>query len=230
MKLGVWVLDACAREALEIARSKRRGSGATAFASRGHRSSRGSMTECRQSRLCLFGPSGAGKSTSAGLLEGAFRAAGQSVCRIKLAAPLYALQREFYRVAQSEIAEHDQDQLLMEDIAAHLRRINAACLVTDFERRLEWAAESALVINDDLRDAEVDYPRMRELGFRFVRIDCDEARRRARQRQRGDLTHGTRADSTNHLNRIVPDAIVDNGCDCIQELRARLQTAVGPLL
>lgn len=180
-------------------------------------------------RLALFGHSGVGKSTSAGLLTELCEQKGLRVERLKLAEPLYALQQAVYERAGKTIAFYDQDQPLLETLAAHLRRISATALVGDFERRL-GASQADVVINDDVRDRHVDGPRLRQLGFRFVRIECDAERRHRRLQQRGDTSTVHDSATTRDIELIPADAVVDNATDEIEDLRTRLADIVGSFL
>ncbi|AIA07103.1 hypothetical protein SAZ_34660 [Streptomyces noursei ZPM] len=173
----------------------------------------------RTLRVSVIGLSGAGKSTCASMIEEFARERGLSHTRVKLAAPLYDLQAEVYRTAGAQLAAGAQDQLLMEALAGALRRIRPASLADDFTRRLA-GTDADVVINDDLRDPHVDAPALRAQGFRVLRIVCDEGLRQKRLAERGDPT---RADaSTRELDRIEPDAVLDNGAD-LDTYRAAVQ-------
>ena len=160
-------------------------------------------------RLAIFGLSGTGKSTTAGLIEANLRARGMTVERLKLAEPLYKLQREFYKVAGVPIGAYDQDQELMESIASHLRRIAPECISQDFKIRLE-ACCSDVVINDDLRDPHIDYRRLRLWGFHTIKTVCPESVRARRLATRGDLSVIATAPSTSGLGLIPADYELEN--------------------
>ena len=71
--------------------------------------------------------------------------------------------------------EHDND--VLRTVATWLRRINPDYLADDFLTRVPAQATTSVVINDDLRDAAVDYPRLSADGFAFVHVTCtDEVR------------------------------------------------------
>lgn len=161
-------------------------------------------------RLAVIGPSGAGKSTCAGLIERFANGAGLTVTKVPLATPLYALQAQVYASTGVTLRQGAQDQLLMESLADHLRRIDPDAIVADFLRRLATTSAD-VVINDDLRDPHVDAPILRRNGFRVLRITCDESVRQARLGRRGDPTLADR--STAQINLIDPDAVVDNSGD-----------------
>ncbi|WP_405884024.1 hypothetical protein OG762_39145 [Streptomyces sp. NBC_01136] len=161
-------------------------------------------------RIAVIGLSGSGKSTCAAELAAYAREHGLSCTRVPLARPLYELQRQVYAAAGVPLHEGAQDQVLMENLAGHLRRLNPRTLADDFTARLA-ATDTDMVLNDDLRDPHVDAPALRAAGFRILRITCDEEIRRKRLAERGDLT---RADgSTRGLDLITPDTVIDNSGD-----------------
>lgn len=172
-------------------------------------------------RICLIGHTGAGKSTTAGLLADALAARGRRVEVVKLAEPLYRLQGEVYRVAGRPIEHYAQDQLLLEALATHLRRISASALVDDFVRRLD-AVRADVVLNDDLRDPWTDWPALRQLGFRVVRVVASRETRAARLAGRGDVASLLDSASTAELDRIEPDELLENE-GSLAELRAAVE-------
>ncbi len=160
------------------------------------------------------------------MLRQHFEQQGRSVAVIKLAKPLYDLQQVFYRLAGKDIGPNDQDQLLLEAIASHLRRISPSSLVDDFSRRLTLVTAD-VVINDDLRDPHVDYPALQRLGFRFVRVRSDEQLRRARLAQRADLTVVVESQSSAQIDLIRPDFLIDNNGDLADLARIVAGVAAG---
>ncbi|MGW0831065.1 hypothetical protein [Streptomyces prunicolor] len=163
-----------------------------------------------QLRIAVIGHSGSGKSTCASALRDHATDQGLTFVRIALARPLYELQDRVYATAGAPLRSGAQDQVLMEDLAGHLRRLNPRALADDFATRLA-DCPADLVVNDDLRDPLIDAPALRALGFTILRITCDERLRLARLTARSDLT---RADaSTRDLDLIEPDAVLDNSGD-----------------
>ncbi|MBT0773333.1 hypothetical protein KIH74_30590 [Kineosporia sp. J2-2] len=161
-------------------------------------------------RVAVIGLSGSGKSTCAGYIREWAAGRRLTVSRVPLARPLYQLQRQVYAAAGVPLADGAQDQVLLEQLATQLRRINRRSLADDFLARAREAAGrgSDVIVNDDLRDPWTDAPALRAEGFRVLRISCREDVRRSRLARRGDLT---RADgSTADLDRIEPDAVLDN--------------------
>jgi dephospho-CoA kinase len=177
-------------------------------------------------KAAVIGLSGSGKSTTAGLMEAFAVAKGGRTARLKLSAPLYALQTKVYEAAGVELPNGAQDQLLMEALATHLRRIKADSLVADFLRRMA-DVQVHLLINDDLRDPFVDAPKLREEGFRIVRVRCLEPIRQRRLGIRGDITVAD--SSTSDLDLIEPDAVIDNN-STLADLRQKVDQLMGDWL
>jgi adenylate kinase family enzyme len=179
-------------------------------------------------RIALVGHSGAGKSTSAALLKEHFEAGGRQTRILKLATPLYQLQREYYRVAGAALEGQCQDQVLLEAIATQLRRISPRALVSDFYRRL-LSEPLDVVINDDLRDGTVDYWALKDWGFKFIRIDTLADVRRERLSRRGDLTVVTNSETTASVEELPVDHVVNNDSNEVARLRGDLLAALGRL-
>ncbi|WP_051028001.1 cupin domain-containing protein [Nocardia higoensis] len=139
-------------------------------------------------RIALVGFTGAGKTTLAGALTEVLRAQGVPSAVLKLAAPLYDLQRRYHTLAGIEAADGAQDQQLLHRIATDLRGLSATALVDRFRAELARIPEGTAVINDDLRDAEIDAPGLRAAGFVLVRVHCEESIRSSRLAGREDRT------------------------------------------
>lgn len=175
-------------------------------------------------KLVVYGLTGSGKSTSSGLIRDHFESKGYQVANLKLAQPLYELQQQFYRAAGKQISLYDQDQILLECIATQLRRVSPTSLVDSFLRRLE-ITKADIVINDDLRDVDVDYPMLKQHGFSFIRITCREEIRLERLKQRSDLSIVTNSTTTTKLDMIQPHAIIDNSGSLV-DLKQNICTAL----
>jgi dephospho-CoA kinase len=160
-------------------------------------------------RVSVVGLTGSGKSTTADLLKRSLARRGLTVGVVKLAEPLYRLQQAVYATAGVAIEPGDQDQVLLETLARELRRISPTSLVDDFMRRLR-ATDADVVINDDLRDTVVDYPALRDAGFRVLRVRAPEDVRLARLGQRSDLTVVANSTTTARIDEIEPDAVIVN--------------------
>jgi dephospho-CoA kinase len=140
------------------------------------------------SRICLVGETGSGKSTTASTLQQALTEAGHPSQLIALAALLHDLQNQLYAAIAEPKSAEQQDQQLMLDLAANIRRIRPSALVERFEKSLASVPAGTVVINADLRDHAVDAPRLRELGFFFVRVRCERSVRCQRLVARDDLS------------------------------------------
>jgi dephospho-CoA kinase len=162
----------------------------------------------RALRVSVIGLAGSGKSTCARFIEDFAREQGMIHARVKLAKPLYDLQEQVYRAAGGTLRAGAQDQVLMEALADAMRRIRPESLADDFIRRL-GEVDADVVINDDLRDPQVDAPALRAQGFRVVRVVCDEGLRQRRLLERDDPSRADR--STSRIDLIEPDAVIDNG-------------------
>lgn len=182
----------------------------------------------RHSRICLVGETGSGKSTTADVLAQLLAAAGHRSQPIALAALLRDLQNRLYREIGEPKPADQQDQQLMLDLAGHIRRIRPTALVERFEQSLASVPAGTVVINADLRDHLVDAPRLRELGFYFVRVRCEPGVRRQRLRARNDLSI-VDDEQVFQLDAISCDTEFDNSRDGISHLRdfcARLVNGV----
>ncbi|WUE13485.1 hypothetical protein OHA25_60530 (plasmid) [Nonomuraea sp. NBC_00507] len=111
---------------------------------------------------------------------------------VKLAAPLYQLQSLVYTVAGEPMLDPTmQDGQLLNDLAAHLRRINPDALTDNFARRVRQAATrypEAVLLCDDMRAP--DAATLVDLGFHLVRVHAAQELRLGRKNLRGDLTAG----------------------------------------
>jgi dephospho-CoA kinase len=179
-------------------------------------------------RLSVVGLTGSGKSTTTDLLGRALASRGLTVSVVKLADPLYRLQRAVYEAAGVAIQPGDQDQVLLEALARELRRISPTSLVDDFMRRLERTA-CDVALNDDLRDTFVDYPALRDAGFRVLRVRAPEDVRLARLGRRSDLTVVANSTTTVHIDEIEPDAVIVND-GTLDELAEAVERALVDLL
>ena len=143
-------------------------------------------TPANQIRLALVGPSGAGKSTTAQMMQEGLMRRGLSSSVHKLAKPLYDLKHLYYQAAGREVAYDAQDHPLMEQIARNLRELSPTSLVDNLSARLD-ECEDDFIINDDLRDDQVDWPALARNRFRIVRVYAPRECLQERLTVRGDL-------------------------------------------
>lgn len=173
-------------------------------------------------KLCVYGVAGAGKSTVSAMLGDALTLRGLRVEIVKLALPLYRLQQHIYATVGRDVPLWTHDNDILRSLATHLRRINPDFLVEDFLNR---AAESSadVVINDDLRDTIVDYPRLRETGFQFLHVACSDIVRTRRLQVRGDVNVVPDSVHSWGFDRISPDWTIDNSSNESEELDQQIR-------
>lgn len=159
--------------------------------------------------LCLVAPSGSGKSTTAQLIRDWLSARGLSVEVVKLAEPLYRIQAMFYAEAGIALTPETQDQKLLESVATQLRAIHARALADGFLRRLA-DSRADVVINDDLRDDRIDWPALREAGFRVVKVAARAEVRAQRLAVRNDLSIVKNSPLDLQMARIEADYVLTN--------------------
>ncbi|WP_030274351.1 hypothetical protein [Streptomyces sp. NRRL B-24484] len=180
-------------------------------------------------RLSLYGLTGSGKSHVSKLFADTLHRRGLTVEVVKLALPLYRAQAHLYQEAGREIGTWEPDQELLCELARQYRRINPDYLVEDFLRRTA-ASTAQVVINDDLRDAATDYPRMAAAGFDFVRITCTDPVRLRRLAARPDRTQSPETDATWGYDRIVPTWTLDNSDDDTRSAQLQVEEIVAKWL
>jgi predicted nucleic acid-binding protein len=181
-----------------------------------------------QLRLCFIGLSGAGKSTSAKIVREWARSAQLDVAAIKLAKPLYDIQAIVYRYAGRPPPGSRQDQLLMVDIARHLRRINNRALVDVFTAEV-LRSNAHVVVNDDLKDFETDYPVLRSLGFIFIRLWSEEGERLRRLSRRDDLALADER-SLWQFDAMAADYTLENSHNDLREFTGRMRGVLDEIL
>lgn len=143
------------------------------------------MNFSKKIKLCFVGPSGSGKSTCARLMADQLSIIGYTCGIYKLAKPLYDLQKAFFEIADIELRPGAQDQLLLESIAIHLRRLSKNSLINNFNKLLCGAQED-IIINDDLRDVDVDLSSFIDQNFIIIRVFSNDDIRRERLSIRND--------------------------------------------
>ena len=116
-------------------------------------------------RIAFLAPSGFGKSTAIKILEPEYK-----LKNIKIATPLYELQKAFYERIGMDIGD-TQDGELLKFFGTKIRKENPNFLLDEFLQELEIANKSGkyqLLTNDDCRIP--DYPCLKDSGFVFVGI------------------------------------------------------------
>lgn len=114
-------------------------------------------------QVCFVAPSGYGKSTASEIL---IKEYGGTI--IKIAKPLYDLQKDFY--SRLGIKSDKQDGELLQFFGRKVRDIKPGYLLDMFCDNVNLLKDYFnIIINDDCRP--LDYECLRELGFIFVRIN-----------------------------------------------------------
>ena len=86
---------------------------------------------------------------------------------IKIAEPLYELQKAFYDKLGIDIGDK-QDGELLQFLGKKVRKEHATFLLDEFDKKLA-KAEATIISNDDCRPD--DYQHLKEQGFIFVKIN-----------------------------------------------------------
>jgi cytidine deaminase len=168
-------------------------------------------------KLCIIAPAGSGKSTVARLICERAQERGLSCAVIKLAEPLYDIQAKFYDTAKVSIGRYQQNHGLLESIADYLRSIDKWSIANHFKERY-LATEADIVINDDLRDSDIDWPVLQELGFSVLYVEASEIIRHTRLQGRGDLEVSATSKLDAIIKRIPVDFTIDNSSESLEEL------------
>ena len=179
-------------------------------------------------KLCFYGESGNGKSTANNRCQEYCKRVNLSCEVIKLAAPLYALQREIYATSGVKIDLYDQDQSLLEFLAKNMRRINSMSLVENFEKSLQNSSAQVIVC-DDLRDVHCDYPYLKSMDFKFIRITTKPSIRQQRLSDRGDINVVINSKTTSELDQIASDYHIHND-DSLENYHEKLDVVFKSLL
>lgn len=178
-------------------------------------------------RLCLIGHSGAGKSTTAELIRHTAETTGRRCSIVKVATPLYELQQVFYARLGTPLPPSQQDQQLLESVADWMRQREPEFLIRDFLGRVE-TIDADVIVNDDVRSYDFDYPRLRAAGWTAIRVVAPTEHRHKRL---SDLGYLTRSDkSTVGVDTVDVDHELHNDAS-IAELRRKVITlldAVAP--
>lgn len=109
-----------------------------------------------------------------------------------------------------------------------MRRIAPQFLVRHFGERLA-SADADVVLNDDLRDDQTDWPWLRHNGFTVVRVVAGAALRNQRLQGRRDLTLVKHSPLNAQIARIREDCTVTNE-GSLDALRAQMQALAASLL
>jgi cytidine deaminase len=185
------------------------------------------MESPRTGRIAFAGLPGAGKSTSATILRDLLGDLGRTVETVKVAAPLYDVQRHFYARIGFDQTDGHQDGRLLNFLGSHFREVSPDFLHADFAQRCTAAlcAGTDVVICDDARPADLDG--LAKLGFSVVHVTAPESIRRERKAKRADLVAGNDAHPT-EAGEVVGDHQLDNSGD-LTSLRAAVSALIAEL-
>jgi cytidine deaminase len=138
-----------------------------------------------RTQIALLGGPGAGKDTFVRL----FRKLHPNIsCQvIRLAEPLYKIQKEVYKVCFREIKEGQQDGVLLNFLGKHMREIHPQVLIDHFANTVR-ESKADLILCSDARP--LDIPFIKKMGFTVIHIATDPSLALERRRKRGDLSLG----------------------------------------
>lgn len=179
-------------------------------------------------KIALVAPSGSGKSTAARLIKQAFEQRGLSVLNEKLAQPLYDLQSVYFDTASIALPSESQHQKLLENIATNLRMLRRDSLVQHLFSRLA-GSRAQVIITDDLRDKETDWPALVKSGYCVVRVACDERIRVQRLQRRQDIQSQVESPLDNAINAIEAHYVLENH-STLDALEREVQSMVDTML
>lgn len=174
-------------------------------------------------RVALCGAPGVGKSTVRRLTQVLAGDLGLDVHHLRLADPLYAAQKEVYKLSGRPLVDDElQDGRLLNMLGVEMRRINPEVLADHaraYMLRISGMLEGGLgrhvVLCDDMRPPDAAF--MRDLGFEFVEVRTPPAFAARRRRLRGDVTLGSENDPNEvGIQAIEVIAHLDNDGDMDQ--------------
>jgi len=115
-------------------------------------------------KICFVAPSGYGKTTAIKILSKLYK-----IKNIKIAKPLYDIQRYFYKkIKAKKLGEQDGE--LLQFLGIKIRKENASFLTDTFVKEVKkYEHLQAIIANDDCRPP--DYSTLKGLGFVFVKIN-----------------------------------------------------------
>lgn len=123
-------------------------------------------------KICFLAPSGYGKTTAIEILKRHF-----DITNIKIAAPLYELQEEFYKKLGKEVG-NKQDGELLQYYGKKIREVDSGYLLKTFKEKLD-SSNTTIITNDDCRPNDFEF--LKENGFLFIKIN-------GYKRDRDDIT------------------------------------------
>lgn len=113
-------------------------------------------------KICFIAPSYYGKTTATEIIKKHFNSEN-----IKIAKPLYELQKHFYQFIDRDIKDK-QDGELLQFLGQKIRKENPRFLLERFFGEVN-NSQNPIIINDDCRP--LDYAFLKEMGFIFIKIN-----------------------------------------------------------
>ena len=115
-------------------------------------------------KICFLAPSEYGKNTAIILLKQKFK-----LKNIKLATPLYRMQKSFYKTIKTKMTG-EQDGELLQFLGNKIRKENPNYITNLFiKKMLKLRKYKGIITNDDCRTP--DYDTLKNLGFIFIKIN-----------------------------------------------------------
>lgn len=151
------------------------------------------MQSIKIAKLALLGGPGVGKDTFVQILRKRFPQI--SLRLIRLAEPLYEVQKFVYRSCSKEISDHVQDGILLNFLGQHMRSINPNVLLDRFAKAVQEIGDQRdLIICSDVRPIDAAF--VKKLGFHIVHITANPDIALERRKRRGDFSLGSNSHIT----------------------------------
>jgi len=144
-------------------------------------------------KLALLGGTGVGKDTFVQIFRKNFPRVSCQL--IRLAEPLYEVQRFIYKTCSKEILGDVQDGILLNFLGKHMRSINSNVLLDRFAQSVqELESRVDMILCSDVRPVDVQF--VKKMGFTVVYITADPQLTLERRKKRGDLSLGNSGHET----------------------------------
>jgi hypothetical protein len=167
-------------------------------------------------RISFIAPTGFGKSTAGNIVVDNFEAKV-----IKLAEPLYAVQKFFYDMIGKNILSQDGEllQFLGQKVQNDFPNFLFEFFCNKMDEILNHAPET-IIVNDDCRPG--NYEKLKNLGFIFIKIE-------GKRYYRDDISPINPSHPLEWREDILFDYVVSNLCD-IDEFASRIIAIVDALI
>jgi len=113
-------------------------------------------------KISFIAPNFYGKSTAVEIVQKHFCSKN-----VKIAQPLYELQKHFYNFIERDIGD-TQDGELLQFLGIKIRKENPTFLLDTFYKNV-MSIKSNIITNDDCRP--LDYEFLKQMGFIFIKIN-----------------------------------------------------------